>query len=205
MNPNVRQYYQITAAELRVRYDRIDPTAVYAPLGEWIPEPPARILDIGAGTGRDAVWFAQLGHEVHAIDPVPELRADAARDILWSSAHLPELNGISGSYDLIIASAVWHHIAPMQRSAALGRIKTLCAPSGRCLISLRQGPVYDGSTAWPVDVAETSKHAGEHGFSVAAIVASSALQAQNKAAGVRFTWLVFQSQDAAQVAKSASS
>ena len=35
------------------------------------PPPPAlRILDVGGGTGVHAGWLAQLGHEVHVIDPI---------------------------------------------------------------------------------------------------------------------------------------
>ncbi|MEU7900263.1 winged helix-turn-helix domain-containing protein [Nonomuraea sp. NPDC049152] len=33
--------------------------------------PPARILDVGGGTGVRAQWLAADGYEVHPVDPVP--------------------------------------------------------------------------------------------------------------------------------------
>jgi ubiquinone/menaquinone biosynthesis C-methylase UbiE len=37
----------------------------------FLPEPPARILDIGGGPGGYACWLAQKGYEVHLLDIVP--------------------------------------------------------------------------------------------------------------------------------------
>src|SRR5579871_2816521 len=38
-----------------------------------LPKPPAVILDVGGGPGTYAVWLAELGYEVHLIDPVEHL------------------------------------------------------------------------------------------------------------------------------------
>lgn len=46
-------------------------------LQRFLPSPPARIIDIGGGTGIYAKELAQLGYEVHVIDPV-ERHIDAA-------------------------------------------------------------------------------------------------------------------------------
>jgi SAM-dependent methyltransferase len=43
-----------------------------------IPPGPRRILEIGAGTGRDAAGFAALGHSVVAVEPTAEFRMRAA-------------------------------------------------------------------------------------------------------------------------------
>src|ERR1700692_3272765 len=42
-----------------------------------IPSEPCRVLDVGAGTGRDAAGFAALGHHVVAVEPTTELRTRA--------------------------------------------------------------------------------------------------------------------------------
>ena len=39
-------------------------------IGRFIPEPPARIIDIGGGPGVYAEWLTDLGYDVHLIDPV---------------------------------------------------------------------------------------------------------------------------------------
>ena len=39
-------------------------------LRRYLPAAPARVLDIGGGTGRYAAWLASEGYEVILIDPV---------------------------------------------------------------------------------------------------------------------------------------
>ncbi len=39
-------------------------------IGRFIPEVPAKIIDIGGGPGVYAEWLTELGYEVHLIDPV---------------------------------------------------------------------------------------------------------------------------------------
>ena len=49
---------------------------------EWVHgqmRPSARILDVGCGTGRDAVWFAAQGHPVNAMDYTGAAREATAR------------------------------------------------------------------------------------------------------------------------------
>ena len=42
-----------------------------------LPEPPARILDLGCGTGSLAVLLAEAGHRVHGLDASPAMLAAA--------------------------------------------------------------------------------------------------------------------------------
>src|SRR5690242_4625219 len=39
-------------------------------LDRHLPKPPATICDIGGAAGVHALWLAQLGYEVHLVDPV---------------------------------------------------------------------------------------------------------------------------------------
>ena len=61
-----------------------------------VPTTPCRVLDIGAGTGRDAAGFAALGHNVLAIEPTAAMRERAitlhpSPRIEWLDDSLPEL------------------------------------------------------------------------------------------------------------------
>lgn len=40
-------------------------------LGRYLPKSPAVILDVGGGPGAYARWLADLGYDVHLLDPVP--------------------------------------------------------------------------------------------------------------------------------------
>ena len=44
-------------------------------LAKHLPEPPARILDVGAGQGTQSIRLARAGHQVLAVEPDPEMRA----------------------------------------------------------------------------------------------------------------------------------
>jgi ubiquinone/menaquinone biosynthesis C-methylase UbiE len=43
-----------------------------------LPAAPARILDVGGGTGIHAVWLAEQGYQVTLLDPVPRHVAAAS-------------------------------------------------------------------------------------------------------------------------------
>ncbi len=119
-----------------------------------------RVLEVGAGTGRDAAWFAQHGHRVVAVEPSPAMQRIAKRlhprsDIEWRLDELPDLSTIKPSeqkYDLITLSAVWMHIPPSERQGSLKRLIELLEPNGRIYLTLRIGPeeptrgIYNVST-----------------------------------------------------------
>jgi S-adenosylmethionine-dependent methyltransferase len=44
-------------------------------LDKHLPKPPARVLDVGAGQGTQAIRLARAGHQVLAVEPDPEMRA----------------------------------------------------------------------------------------------------------------------------------
>ncbi|HYJ51710.1 MAG TPA: methyltransferase domain-containing protein [Allosphingosinicella sp.] len=72
--PDILQGYAANAAELIPRFDALSTRDVLAPVAALLPARPSRVLDIGAGTGRDAAWLADQGHHVVAVEPVEELR-----------------------------------------------------------------------------------------------------------------------------------
>ncbi len=80
-------------------------------LTEWVDDrPPGRALDLACGTGRNALYLAERGFEVTAVDISPralELAEQKAREkgltVNWIAADL-DTYAIEGQYDLIVIS-----------------------------------------------------------------------------------------------------
>lgn len=65
-------YYQTYAKDFFSQTINVDMQNVYQPFLEYLPKPhlsnQQKILDVGCGSGRDSVFFANQGFEVVAID-----------------------------------------------------------------------------------------------------------------------------------------
>ncbi|MGO1602672.1 MAG: methyltransferase domain-containing protein [Halomonas sp.] len=133
--------------------------------GEWLhqlPEQAGLALDIGAGSGRDAKALAERGWQVMAVEPAVKLRTlgqrhTHERDVSWIDDTLPALNCVrqlSQRFQLILVSAVWMHLSPIEQQRALRVICSLLAPGGLLVITCREGPNSDERQFQPVNVAE---------------------------------------------------
>jgi 2-polyprenyl-3-methyl-5-hydroxy-6-metoxy-1,4-benzoquinol methylase len=145
------------------QYESISFADVHKQILHLIPKPPARVLDIGAGTGRDAAGFAATGHTVLAVEPTAALRTRAMKlhaspRIEWLDDSLPELSVVSGRaemFDVVMLTAVWMHLDDQQRRRAMVRVAALVRPGGVMTLSLRHGPVPTGRRMFDVAPAET--------------------------------------------------
>jgi protein-L-isoaspartate O-methyltransferase len=90
--------YAEAADELVERYESISFADCHRPVLHLIPRLPGRILDIGAGTGRDAAALAEMGHTVLAVEPTA-----AFRDPCRKPASLPR-NRMAGRQPAGIAA-----------------------------------------------------------------------------------------------------
>src|SRR5262245_35110770 len=114
-----------------------------------IPQPGARMLDIGSGTGRDAAVFAAMGHSVVAVEPADALRARAmtlraSPRIEWLNDSLPELPLLrqrTEAFDAVMLTAVWMHLDEPQRRQGMPVVASLVRDCGVMIMSLRHGPV----------------------------------------------------------------
>lgn len=115
-------------------------------------KPNARILDLGAGAGRDSKYMAEQGAEknisVTAIEPAQMLaelgeQQTQGLNVNWLQDTLPDLQHVTQqeiSFDLILLSAVWMHIPNAQRARSLRKLASLIKPGGQLVITLRHGP-----------------------------------------------------------------
>ena len=152
-------------------YDALDPAVLHAWLRDHLPAAPAAILDIGAGSGRDAAWLAGLGYEVVAVEPSATMRNHGEKhadrgSIIWVDDNLPGLDRVmrlGQSFDLILLSAVWMHVAPANRTRAFRKLVTLLKPGGMIALTLRDGPAPPGRIMHPVSSTEIAGLARSHG------------------------------------------
>lgn len=168
-------YYDRAAADLAVQYEAVAFEQVHAAALTVLPPPGGLVLDVGAGSGRDAAWFASQGYEVVAVEPSSGMRSEGRRmhpgnRIRWIDDRLPGLEQVHRlglAYDLIWISAVWMHISLVDRRRAFRKLITLLQPGGRMVITLRHGPSDPERPMHPVSRAEIEALAIEHGAYIA--------------------------------------
>ncbi len=138
--------YDDSAKQIAALYEMTTFEQVHAGTLDLFPPVGASVLDIGAGSGRDAAALAKRGYCVTAVEPSRGLREEA-RDrhgnvtIEWIDDALPDLRSLgTRQFSFVLMSAVWMHIAPHDRSTAMRRLAQLVEPHGHLSISLRQGP-----------------------------------------------------------------
>jgi SAM-dependent methyltransferase len=79
------------------------------------------------------------------------------------------------SFDLILLSAVWMHVAPGERARAFRKLVTLLKAGGRLAFSLRLGPPDAERSLHPVTLAEIESLARAHGSLVETVSGSRLL------------------------------
>ncbi|RUO79968.1 methyltransferase type 12 [Idiomarina tyrosinivorans] len=172
MDNNI-SFYSKNAETLAAQYDDVPFEAVHKDWLEHIPSE-GMVLDVGAGSGRDARYLAAKGLTVVAVEPAAELREASPKyqvatrkPIHWVDDQLPELSKIFAlqtKFDLILLSAVWMHIAPSSRERCIRKLSSLLKPNGKLVISLRHGSCHDERTMHPVSASELAEFAKQFGL-----------------------------------------
>ena len=162
---------ELMVREAAARYESVDASRVNEWLRDFLPPKPAAVLDVGAGSGRDAAWLASLGYDVLAVEPDRVMREEMRRwhpEIRFEliADRLPELaktfrSGLS--FDFILVNAVWMFVAPTVRERAFRKLVTLLKPRGVIALTLREGPLEADRGMHPVSVQEIEQLARRHG------------------------------------------
>jgi len=201
MNKTLDIYHQ-EAALFAKQYDALSFERVHASWQPYWPDS-GMVLDIGAGSGRDALWLAKRGCQVIALEPAADLRQigqlktataanasanssanfeehaleNSALSVQWLNDSLPELKAcyqLNLQFNTILLSAVWMHLAPSERERAFRKIANLLAPGGRFVLSLRFGEFTDGRVSYPVCVDEIASLAKQFGLVLSHVSALTA-------------------------------
>lgn len=168
--------YDAQATMLAERYDDPALLKTYDNVLSLLPEvvDERLALDVGAGAGRDAEWLVGRGYQVVAVEPAAGMRAEGEHRhggaaIRWLDDRLPSLNIVHGlglSFDLVLLSAVWQHVAPTDRPRAFRKLVTLMKPGALLLLSLREGPAPPDRPMFEVSLGEIEALARLHGLEI---------------------------------------
>ena len=181
------------APELVARYESISFEDGNNGVLDLVPPSPCRVLDIGAGSGRDAAWFAAHGHAVTAVEPTKEMRVrgqalHVSPHIEWIDDGLPDLQRVRGrTFDLIWISAVWFHLTAAERAEAMPVVAALVGDGGALMISLRHAPPAPGRRMFEVSAEEPIAHAAAAGLTCVRNINVEPA----RTAGMRWDWLWF--------------
>jgi len=118
------------------------------------PDPGARVLDVGCGTGLLLERYAAAGCEVDGVDLSPrmleraqERLGDHGRLHLGDAARLPFAEQ---SFDLVMACMALHEVKPDVRDSILGEMARVVSADGQVLvIDYHPGP-YGFPRGWLV-------------------------------------------------------
>lgn len=131
--------------------------------------PGARLLDVGAGAGREALGAAGLGHAVTALDFADAMvRAGRAATIgaapgpvRWLRADALALPLRSGTFDgaLLVAQLLEHFHGRAIRRAVLAEAARVVRPGGHLLVSVHDGLWRPGFRRWLWRYVERRAHA----------------------------------------------
>lgn len=109
-----------------------------------LPEPPARVLEVGAGAGHLARALRAAGYDVLAIDP----RSDGDDDV--HPVALADLDEPEGSFAAAVAVVSLHHVEPLEESCR--RLGELVEPGGALVIDEFDVGAFDlDAAAWWLD------------------------------------------------------
>lgn len=132
--------YDAKAAEFAHNWDRLPPRE-HDPVDLLLDvlRPGARVLDAGAGSGRDLVRLRAAGHDAIGVDRSLGLAALAAARAPMLLGDLRRLPLVDGCMDAVLASASLLHIPATELPVALEECRRVLADDGRLALTVKAG------------------------------------------------------------------
>lgn len=131
----------------RVGFTPWDQDHVPAELSALVEGPtalaPARALDVGCGTGTQAVYLAEYGWQVTGVDAVERALAQARRkaeekgvEVRWVAGDVASLStlGLDHGFNLVHDRGCFHDLSPPVRDGYVRGVSELAAPGATLLL-----------------------------------------------------------------------
>ncbi|MEO3812518.1 class I SAM-dependent methyltransferase [Sphaerisporangium sp. B11E5] len=135
LTPELLAYYGQDREHERLRggRGRLELWRTQDVLRRVLPPPPARVLDVGGGTGVHAEWLAGDGYEVELLDPIPLHVERAARlpGVRARHGDARDLPVPDAAADAVLLLGPLYHLAVRdERVRALGEARRAVRPGG---------------------------------------------------------------------------
>jgi len=121
---------------------------------------PGNVLELGSGPGRNAIYFAEKGCRVDAVDLseesiewAKERAKERGAEVNFIHNNIFDIQIKEGTYDIVYDSGCFHHIAPHRRSNYIELVLKALRPGGHFAITcFVEGGEFGGSdiTDWEV-------------------------------------------------------
>ncbi|GAB2888732.1 hypothetical protein GCM10027074_66310 [Streptomyces deserti] len=137
--PTVREeilaYYALGKEDARLKQGsgRLEFWRTQDVLRRLLPAPPARVLDVGGGSGVHAQWLASDGHRVQLVDPVPLHLEQAARlpGVEVRAGDARALPAADAAHDVVLLLGPLYHLPERaDRIRALTEARRAVRPGG---------------------------------------------------------------------------
>jgi len=199
MDQNVINGYVEDASFLIQSFEAISSPDLLSHVSDFIPNSKGRVIEIGAGTGRDAAWLASKGLNVLAVEPVCEFREAGkllhpSPQIEWLNDSLPSLSRIlqrNKLYELALLVSVWQHVPKEAKLASFISLRSILSKDGKLIISVRNGLGSIKRKCYPTSAKETIELAQRCDFKLISSQNAESVQVSNQKAKITWTWLVF--------------
>ncbi|HEX2249004.1 MAG TPA: class I SAM-dependent methyltransferase [Gemmatimonadales bacterium] len=141
IDPAISDYYDRAPEESRLEQGafQLEEARTRELIRRFAPPPPGTVIDVGGAAGAYALWLAEAGYEVHLIDAVPRLVAEAERRS--AAAQLPLAScrvGDARALDLpgavanmiLLLGPLYHLTDSGERAKALREAARILRPGG---------------------------------------------------------------------------
>jgi ubiquinone/menaquinone biosynthesis C-methylase UbiE len=133
--PEIERFYSQVideSARLTMSADgRLELLRTQEILRRFLPQAPARVLDVGGGTGAHARWLVKDGYHVDLIDPIARHVDQATTVCPASLGDARALTAADASYDVVqVLGPLYHLPDPADRLQALNEARRVVRPGG---------------------------------------------------------------------------